>query len=264
MHIEHKIFRRRGLALASGLAVVACFGLTSLDEGAKIDTTRGVLEKWIETRKLVSQEKRDWAEGKETLEQRIELVEREIASLRERIQSAEGSIAEADRGRAELIGQNDGLKASSNVLEGAAAGLEQRLRELLVRLPEPIRERVRPLSQRLPEPEAKIEVGLSDRFQNLVGILNEVDKFNRALTVLSEVRDLEGGAAAEVDTLYVGLGQGYYVNASNTTAGIGTSTAEGWAWTPANEAALQIREALRVLSNERLADFIQLPIRIVR
>ena len=41
------------------------------------------------------------------LNDRIELVQREIESLRAKIGDAEGSIAEADKKRAELVGENE-------------------------------------------------------------------------------------------------------------------------------------------------------------
>ena len=53
----------------------------------------------------------------------------------------------------------------------------------------------------------------------------------------SEVRSFRDGNTAEVTALYLGIGQGYYVSASGTVAGVGTATADGWVWTPANDRA---------------------------
>ena len=63
---------------------------------SEVSQTRTALQKWVETRRIISDEKRDWALGRETLVNRIELVRREIDSLRSRIADAEESIAEAD------------------------------------------------------------------------------------------------------------------------------------------------------------------------
>jgi septal ring factor EnvC (AmiA/AmiB activator) len=247
--------------LAAGAATAA------QDDAARADAdevavARTSLEQWVQTRRVISQERRDWALGREMLEDRIALVEREIESLRGRIGEAEGSIAEADRKRAELLETNERLQQASQSLTGTAVALEQRTQALLARLPDPIRERVKPLSQRLPEDPESTELSLSQRFQNVVGILNEVNKFNREITVTSEVRSLPDGSAAEVAALYVGIGQAYYVSNDGRAAGAGGPGEEGWAWTPAEQAAPEIARAIGILKNEQVAGFVLVPVRM--
>jgi hypothetical protein len=268
----HLTFERHRSAFAVLLlAAAVCLvspGVMSANQGAvgqdedRVDQARTTLEKWVETRRIISMEKRDWALGREMLTERIELVKREIESLRERIGDAETSIAEADKKRAGLMEEVAGLKEVSAALGKIAAMLEARTKELMKRLPDPIRERVKPLSQRLPENPEETKLSLSDRFLNIVGILNEVDKFNREITVTSEVHTLRDGTTAEVAVLYVGIGQAFYTGANGKAAGVGTASAEGWIWTPVNEAAAEIARAIAILKNEEVADFVQLPFRI--
>lgn len=260
---------RRVVALI-GLLALAGLGLSTnrpapaQADGPGVDQARATLEKWVETRRLISQEKRDWVLGRETLQDRITLVEREVETLRARIRTAEESVADADRRRAELLAENDALKVTSEGLANHLASLESRTGRLLARLPEPIRERVRPLSQRLPESGGQSPLALAERFQNLVGILNEVDKFNRTVTLVSEVRELGDGTTAEVTALYLGIGQGYYVGVDGQAGGVGAPTEAGWAWSQLNSAAPRILEVVQMQRNERLADFIQLPVRLAR
>lgn len=250
------------------LAVAACLALPGAvfaDEGEDDDRVEGVrtaLEKWVETRRLLSQEKRDWALGREMLDNRIDLVRREIESLRARIKDAEESIAEADKKRTDLVDRNEKLKQASAALVETVEALESRTVELLHRLPDPIRERIKPLSQRIPEESKETKLSLSERFMNIVGILNSVNKFNRDITVTSEVRTLKDGTKAEVTALYVGIGQGYYASADGKSAGVGTATQDGWVWAPADDAAPRITEAIKILKNEEVAGFVRLPIRI--
>jgi hypothetical protein len=230
------------------------------DGRGELDHARAVLEKWTETRRVISRERRDWALGRDLLAGRIELVQREIESLRARIRDAEASIAEADRKRAELLAQNESLKATSSALLGTVAALETRTRDLLRRLPDPIRERVKPLSQRIPEDPAATKLSLSERFQNVVGVLNEVNRFHGEITVTSEVRTLPDGAAVEVTALYVGIAQGYYASANGKSGGVGAPAPDGWRWTPADSAAPAILAAVAMLQNERVAAFAHLPV----
>jgi FtsZ-binding cell division protein ZapB len=223
---------------------------------------RSALEKWVETRKVISVEQRDWKLGREMLNERIDLVQREIDSLRGKISEAQSGIGEADKKRADLVTENEKLKEASAGLAESMVALEIRTRTLLQKLPDPIRERVRPLSQRLPENAGDTKLSFAERLQNVVGILNEVNKFNREVTMTSEVRTLPDGSSAEVTALYTGIGQAYYVSADGKHAGVGTVASEGWIWSPDNDIAPQVAEAIAILKNEQVASFVQLPVEI--
>lgn len=229
-----------------------------------IEDTKTALEKWVETQRVISKEKQDLLLAKEMLTSRIQLVKREIEAQREKIDETKKSIDEADKRRDELIGENEKLKTASDSLLSTLVTLETRTIQLLSTMPEPIQERVKPLSQRLPDhtnpPDESIKTTISTRFQNVVGILNELNKSNRDIVVTSEVRMLPDGASAEVTTLYVGIGQAYYVNSNATIAGIGTLSDSGWIWKPANESAAQIALAIAILKNEKPPAFVPLPV----
>ncbi|MBC8206777.1 MAG: DUF3450 family protein [Kiritimatiellales bacterium] len=260
-------FRTRSMAkgFARGIFLLALSSLLpalSTADSHGVDGVRAALEKWVETRKVISQEQRDWALGKEMLSERVELVRQEIDSLKEKIADAENSISEADKKRAGLVEANEKLKEASGALAGTVLTLEKNTQTLLARLPDPIRERVKPLSQRIPENVEETKLSLAERFQNVVGILNEVNKFSREISLTSEVRSLPDGTSAEVTAMYVGIGQAYYASADGKSAGTGTSSDGAWIWTPANDAASEIAEAIAILKNEQVAAFVQLPVEI--
>lgn len=230
--------------------------------GERIDSTREVLDRWVETRRIISEEVREWALGKDILESRIDVVKRDLASAKERIAETDQSITEADRKRAELVAESERLKSVSAELASTAAALETRVKDLVRRLPDPIREKVRPLSQRLPEDSAKSELSIAVRFQNLVGIVNEVNKFAREITVTSEIRKLADGSSAEVTVVYIGLAQAYYAGGGGKIAGFGTAGPEGWTWTVANDMAPQVSKLVAILKNESPAEFVPLPLKV--
>lgn len=259
--------RARRAALVAALAVAA--GLAgpatsrALQDGSAIETARETLSRWVETRKLIGLERRDWALGRELLDERISLVQREVDGLKSRIAEAQRGVADTEKLRHELAVENDALKATSSALGEVVARLEGRTKALLPRLPDPLRERVKPLSQRLPaDAAAAARLTLSERFQNVVGLLNEVDKWNREITLTSEIRALKDGASAEVSVFYVGLGQAYYATADGKSAGIGSPGRDGWTFAPAEDAAAEVARAISILRNDGVADFVHLPIRI--
>lgn len=233
------------------------------DDGlAAVDDARAAVGRWVETRRLISRERRDWALGRELLQDRVALVRKEIEGLRARIAEAEASIAEADRKRADLVAQGDALKAVAARLQQTLVRLEGRAQALLARLPEHLTQNLRPISQRLPGKDGVSTLSLSERFLNVVGILDTVDKFHRELHATSEVRRLEDGSSVEVTVLYAGLGQAWYTGAQGRIAGIGTANAEGWTWRRADEIAAAVGLAVAVHKTELPATYAQLPVRI--
>lgn len=251
----------RPTSLIVPLLVALAAGLVQAQEAVDaVANTRTTLEQWVETRSILSKEARDWTIAKEALAARMDVVKREIVAAQRRIADAEASIDDAEGKRRELLATSDRLKAASMVLEQQLETLEQRVQRLLPRLPDPLRERVRPLSQQLAQP--RDDARLSLRYANLIGILNEVHKWNRELTVTSEVRAMPDGSSVEVTVLYVGLGQAYYAGAGGRVAGVGVATADAWLWRQQNELAPTIQQAIAVFRNERPAAFVQLPAQV--
>jgi FtsZ-binding cell division protein ZapB len=264
--------------LATGLPLPAQSGAGAPDRAAaqartaeQVDGALAVLDKWVENRRLIEKEKRDWALGRELLRERIDLIQREIEGLRARIAEADQSIAEADRKRAELLAENEHLKSGTAALGEQAQQFEAGLRALLPRLPEPLLARVQMLSQRLPAPPAEPAKDgappakvpeLGDRWLTIVGLLNECDKFQREIVQTSEVRKLGDGTSAEVTTIYLGLARAYYVTADRRAAGVGRPTADGWVWTPLNDAGPAIADAIAIFENKQVARYVPLPVRV--
>ncbi len=251
-----------GVLLAAGVGLWATHARSAGRNERQVDVTREALEEWVKTRRLISKERHDWELGRETLQDRIELVEGEIASLREKIRETRAGITEEDKKRADLVEENEGLKEASESLKTAVTALEARTRALLDRLPESLRSDVQPLSQKFPDDPETTKLSLGIRFQNVIGVLNHLNKRNREITLTSELRTLDDGTRAEVTTVYVGIAQAYFVNGEGTVAGFGTATPEGWAWTSAPRAAEAVARVVAILKNERVASFVKLPIEI--
>ncbi len=233
-----------------------------LDMRDSIDSTRTIIEQWVETQRQISKAKQDWALAQQSLNDRIEMEKNEIDSLHEKIARDNNDISEADKNQAKLVEEKEKLKEASIALSGIITKLEVQTKTLDKKLPDPLRDRIKPLSQRIPDDPNGTALSLSQRFQNIIGILNEVNKFDHEITVTSEVRKLPDGSSSEVTALYIGLGQAYYVNANSTIAGLGLPSENGWNWEPANEAAGRITDVIDILKNEKVASFVPLPVKV--
>ena len=231
--------------------------------GQGVDAARATLEKWVEARQLLSKEKKEWELGKETLRDRIDVLRRESAAMQKRIDDAETSIAEADKKRGELTAEDEQRKTSEAQLLQRVGQLERTLLELLPRLPDPLRQQIAPVSQMVPFEPAQTKLRPDERLRNVLFIGKQIHKWNREITLKSEVRTQLDGSSVEVTVIYVGIGQGYYASGDGKVAGTGTATATGWVWTPNNNLAPEVAAAIAILKNEKVAAFVRLPVQIL-
>jgi hypothetical protein len=191
----------------------------------------------------------------------LELVKKETATLEEKIQQAQSSVTEAQKKHDDLLAENDQLKLAGTQLTEAITGMEGEARRLFKTLPEPITAKLQPLYQRIPEDPAKTRVSMAERFQNVLGILNELNKANNEITVSYEVHNLADGNPSEVKVIYVGLAQAYYVSARDE-AGIGRPAADGWKWEPSKAVARDVLTALEILQGKHSPAFVPLPVKL--
>ena len=229
---------------------------------ATLDETRLTLNKWIETQQIISKERNDWQQGKEILQGRIELVGKEVGVLKDRIAQSELAVAESNKKRDELVADLDQLKAVTTQLSDAVTTMEGQVRQLAKLMPEPVNTKLLPLMQRIPADPTNTRVSTAERFQNVLGILNELNKANSEISVSYEIRTLADGSSSEVQVFYVGLAQAYYISPRGL-AGIGHPTADGWKWESASAATSnQIMQALEIIQGKQTPSFVPLPISI--
>src|SRR5262245_734995 len=259
--------RIRTVALAAGLCLASPQGVLRAESPAAsppaptLDSARGTLDKWVETQQILSREKKDWVQAKELLTSRIQLVKDEIAQLRLQVDETHKSEQDFQKSRSESVGERDAAKSVSGELAAEAAALEGKVRALYKAMPESMREKVQPLYDRMPTDPETTKVTVAERYQNVLGILNEMNRLNGEITVASEIRLLSDGKPSEVKTVYLGLGQAWYLSARGE-AGVGRPGPDGWIWRPAPEGAPEVAHVLEILQNKSSPKFIQLPVTI--
>jgi hypothetical protein len=253
---------RFGLAGFGLLAALVPLGAAEpASPGADVKSSREILAKWVETQQILAREKKDWQQGKEILNSRIDIVRGEIASLEEKLAALRKTSAESGQKKSEVGREEEALKDAGESVASWTAGLERDLRSLEPRLPEPVRAKVQPLFGRMPADPDHTQVTMAERLQNVVGILNEVNKFNGEITMVTEVRTLASGQPTEVRTVYVGLAQAYYVSPRGE-AGVGRPGETGWDWEPAPDLAPHVTEAVEILQAKAKPRFVPLPVKI--
>ena len=243
------------------LALLMAMLLPSLVRGVEspIADARATLEKWVETKQLISKTSTGWQADKESLEQTVVLYERELKSLDEQMSKVSTNNTQVAKEMAEA-GRLQ--KVSGETLDGArkfSAEFEERVKKFVPQLPAPLQDMLTPLLARLPADPANTRMLAAERLQALVGVLNELDKFNNAVNLFNEKRKNPKGEEVAVQTVYVGLGAAYFVNEAGDFAGTGTPGASGWEWTVKPDIAPHVQETLKIYRNEKTARFVTLP-----
>jgi hypothetical protein len=229
--------------------------------GAGPEAARAGVGKWVGTQQIIFKERREWDQEREILAARTEAVRKEIAQVEERLAGTRQAAVEAAGRRAAVEAESEALRRTGLGLAEAVTQHEDHLRRLARALPAPLAEKVAPLYQRMPAAGAPARASVAERFQNVLGILNEINRMNGEITLASEIRTLSDGRPSEVRTVYLGLAQAYYLSAGGE-AGIGRPGEDGWAWESAPDLAPHLAEVVEILQNKRSPRFVALPVRI--
>ena len=205
-------------------------GLAAGEEGS-ISAFRSKMEKWVETRQILSEERAEWLVEKESLEATRKLLRRERDDLRAEIKEFEETGADASEERRELLLQRADYQRSSALLEADLRRLEGQVLALAPQLPDPLRDRLEPLLVQIPEDPNNTRVALGQRLMNVLGVLAQAEKWNGTATFVGETRPVgPEGQRIQVRTLYWGLGQAVYVDTQGQVAGLGRPGTDGWSF----------------------------------
>lgn len=232
------------------------------DPGAKVEAlkeSKAALAKWMQGQQIISKELAEWATAKDIFNDRVELTKGQLEAVEEKLKGVEEEISKADKAKVEAIKRKDELLAATETLRKELPGLEDAVRDRHNLLPIPFQDKVAPIFQRIPTDPATTKISLAERYQNVIGILNEVNKLNNEITVVSEIRLLADGKPTEVQTIYLGLAQAYYLSMKGDAAGIGKPGAKGWEWTPRNELTKSLKDVIAVMNAKTKPHFIAIP-----
>jgi hypothetical protein len=226
-----------------------------------IDGVRSTVEKWVAAQQLLDSERQAWQQQREVLNSRIELLEGEIGTFETKLSETGAKVAEAREKDRAIDAERRILATTSQALARDVTELEAGLLRLARRVPDTLQEKVRPLLQRIPQNPETTTVSVAERYQNVLGVLSELQRLNSEISVNTEIRPLGEGKLVQVTTVYLGLGQAYYASASGE-AGIGRPGPDGWVWEPAASASREIVELLDIVQSKGSPKFVALPVEI--
>ncbi len=228
---------------------------------AEVADARRAVDRWVDVELTISKEALAWEEKKRLLRDLTGVAEAEIQWLKDELASTSTAVSTAEKRRKELLAQKDqDAVLASNV--GTFLGpFEDRLRSLAERMPQPLRKKWDPLLARLPRAPERKTRGIAERMQAVMGLLTEIQRFDRTVITADELLERPDGETREINTIYFGLGAAYYVTPDGNEAGVGESTSGGWRWSAQPDLAADVQFAIKMargVSGE--AAFIGLPV----
>jgi archaellum component FlaC len=232
---------------------VSAFGEDSIQK------TRSVLDQWVETKQILSEEKSDWRLEQSILQDTQILLTKELDRMNAAIDDLEASATAADADRATLTEQKEKQTAAAAVVKSNIGALETKVKAIIKTLPDPLVDKIKPLIRRLPNDPENTKLSLGERVQNVVGILSQADKFNSTITLSNESREIVEGKVVQVTTLYWGLAQAYFVDNAGSYAGVGKPGAEAWEWNEIEGIGPQIKELLDIYEGTQEIQFVEIP-----
>lgn len=249
--------------LTAKCAIAIGVGVTMITVyGGALDDVRNPLEQWVAARKAIAKTRADWARDRETLLQATAMYERELTTLTEQISRVGTNSALLAEQHSKVVEEKARYQAGIEVARARIGAIETRMKQLARVFPPILRDTVQPLLNRLPADALTTNVAFVQRVQNLVTLLNEVEKFNATVTVTEETRADPDNRPVAVTVVYCGLGQGWFVDKTGSFAGFGTPGRGGWKWTVNNDIGPSIVAAIRMYRNELPAAFVKLPVQI--
>jgi predicted nucleic acid-binding Zn-ribbon protein len=227
-----------------------------------LETARSTVKEWAATEKVISLEVTEWNGRKHLLDDLIEVAAQRIRRLEADLAAGEDRLSAGDEARATLLDQRDAVAVEAEQIEAFLVRMESRMHNLKPKLPEPLLEELATVYQRLPDASGETSLGLGERMRTVVSLLSRIREFDEVLTLAESLRTLPGSEeAASVRTLYLGLGQAYFIGPEG--AGYGWPGPEGWVWHSAPELREAVREAIVLAEGAAMAPkFVDLPVRL--
>ena len=221
-----------------------------------------IFKEWITTERLISKESSNWEIEKTALKDLTELLDEEIETIDEKLNSVAKENSSGEEERIKLADQNEDLKSAILPVSETLEKLEAKILSLAPRFPSPLQDDLRSFLNRIPKKDQKqtSSASVSQRLQAVVGALAKIDKFNSSIALDEKLLKVESGEI-KVSVLYFGLGIAYFSDETGTKAGYLLPSDYGWEEFDQPTAGPAILEAISFYNRtaQKQATFVDLP-----
>lgn len=225
----------------------------------EVQQAESQVERWMEVEKNIQSTRTDWKEEQESLKLSINLLKTESERLKNKTGELSNQLEDRKQAQGKVSEELERLTAVEEHLRAQLVPIVQRLVKLEPAFPQPLKQKLRKSRAAFSDPSTIKDA--SKILDALVTALTEIEQFNDSITVSAELMDI-GGKQVQVDTVYLGLAQAYYIDRAETRAGVGIPSSTGWDWEERNDLASAVSRVIRISKNEQAAQFVPLPVSI--
>ena len=255
------------MTLISLFAVMVCHAQQETDDAVQEigpSHSRELIKQWVQTERLISEEKTSWQVEKQQMQDLLEIYQQELKLLNEELDVAGSSADLIDENKEKLESGLAQYREAKLMLRSSMASLVPRMQKLVGRFPAPLVEELSSDIDLISSPQALDKP--RDILKSIIAILNAAGSFNRTLTLAEETRILANGKKITVSVLYLGLCRAYYAADVGPLAGTGvpaaTAATGGWLWTEDGDIADQVRRTIAVHKKSAQPQLVELPVQL--
>ncbi len=248
------------LTLIIGASYLMLGNTHGQDESLSVGEGKQIIKKWIETQKLISQEKADWTEDRVVLQESVRVFKQESEKISKEIDEAKESTDKTQTEYDKLFAENEDIIQANEKVAELVKIYEIQTSKLIPKLPSYLQEKIEPLTNRLPKDSNKSKAPITNRMQVVVAVISEIEKFQNSINLVNELRKVNSGEEIEVKTLYLGLGQAFYADQSGQFAGVGIPGESGWEWKDQPGLGQSVLRAIDQYEEKIAASFTSLPV----
>jgi len=248
------------------LLALAAFATGQEAETSPTEKLKDSVREWIETMREIQKEETAWEQDSEVMKAYREALEVEIKQLEEDVATAKIRKQSGDKDSLETLDERDELEGAFAKLTLEVSEIEQRLSEILPKLPEPLKKNpkvllgVETLQASLKLADKDKSKDLTKRLFSALEVLAEIEKFQQLVHVNPELHKDKDGREFKVQVVYFGLAMAYGVNEDGSFAITGLPGDDGWTFVERPDLAPKITQLVASATSEKDTSFSQLPL----
>jgi len=216
-----------------------------------------LVEQWLETERLIVEEKAAWEKAQQSSQQLLALYKEELRLLDEELLEAGQSAPEID---AEVEKQKSIIEATEKARLVAIQQVtlfQPKALALFAKLPMPLQKQLE--ADQLLLQDAISNYNIDETLRASIRILSESAKFDRAF-LFDEHEITLADEKFRAKVMYLGLSRAFFV--AGKRAGYGEPTEDGWVFTEEPELKSSIEKAFAVKSKELPSSLFELPLKV--
>ncbi|MDU0355670.1 DUF3450 family protein [Paraglaciecola aquimarina] len=243
----------------------------ALNAAEQVDDLDKLVAQWTQLEQQQQQLSQRWQESKIQQDQLLILLKQERQQLQTTIGQHTAQRDEVINKRAELLQQQTQLEQVQQNMQSELAKVSDVLLGMYQQLPPLLKHQWQGDIDALTGDHVSL-LTTSEQLDKILLLLKSLESFEQRIALHqttmqlanSENSSVQRAVEIQVDQVYLGLSQGWYLSKSGEYWGIGTTTPQGWQWQHQSSKldVEALRSTITMLNDPATAQWVSLPINI--